>query len=77
MRARGKKAFTAPRPTSLFLLDNHPWQKKTTVWNKVFHYHTGHKNAPISPHSGASCRRHYENKRKKFATSEIMRNFVA
>ena len=51
--------------------------KKTTVGNKVFHYRTGHKNAPISPHSGASCRRHYENKRKKFATSKIMRNFVA
>lgn len=76
MRARGKNAFTAPRPTHPLRLDNHPRQK-TTVGNMVFHYRTGHKNAPISPHSGASCRRHYENKRKKFATSEIMRNFVA
>jgi len=76
MRARGKKAFTTLRAKHTFT-STITRDKKTTVGNMVFHYRTGHENAPISPHSGASCRRHYENKRKKFATSKIMRNFVA
>ena len=76
MRARSKKAFTALRARHTFA-STIIRGKKTTVGNKVFHNRTGHKNAPISSHSGVSCRRHYENERKKFATSKIMRNFVA
>lgn len=46
MRARGKKAFTALRAKHTFA-SAITRGKKMTVGNMVFHYRTGHKNAPF------------------------------
>ncbi len=79
----GTRSCECPSKTNQLFVKNSPSlhptarrvQKSVRRWN--FPWLCRSQKPHISPHSGVSCRRHHENKRKKFATSKIMRNFVA